>query len=224
MTSKLWEFYAIQLREAFSVLLDEASRGFDSITLTRTLRCLLVEGISIRDLRTILEATLAIESTSTADFCKFIIFEPNTGFHFPARDSRSMNDLDGEDFAECARIALRSYISHKYTQGSANLVVYLLDPDIEARLTRIEKEPLTQPEYEGMVAAIRQEVGLQPSTVQTPTILTTILVRRFLRRLIETDFPWLPVLSYQELSPNTNIQPIARIRFDFQSSHKFTIV
>jgi type III secretion protein V len=34
------------------------------------------------------------------------------------------------------------------------------------------------------------------------------------RKLIETDFPNLPVLSYQELSPDLNIQPIARITWD----------
>ena len=32
-----------------------------------------------------------------------------------------------------------------------------------------------------------------------------------MRKLIEKDFPRLAVLSYQELSPDMNIQPIARI-------------
>jgi type III secretion protein V len=36
-------------------------------------------------------------------------------------------------------------------------------------------------------------------------------IRRTVRKLIEPDHPNLAVLSYQELSPDMNIQPIARI-------------
>jgi type III secretion protein V len=39
-------------------------------------------------------------------------------------------------------------------------------------------------------------------------------VRRAMRKFIEKDFPRLVVLSYQELSPDMNIQPIARISLD----------
>ena len=36
-------------------------------------------------------------------------------------------------------------------------------------------------------------------------------VRRYIRKLIEQDLDELPVLSYQELTPEINIQPLARI-------------
>ena len=42
---------------------------------------------------------------------------------------------------------------------------------------------------------------------------STIEVRAILRDLLKYEFPTLAVLAYQELSPNLNIQPIARISF-----------
>jgi len=45
-------------------------------------------------------------------------------------------------------------------------------------------------------------------------LLTGMEIRRTVRKLIETSFPNLAVLSYQELSPDLNIQPIARISWN----------
>jgi type III secretion protein V len=36
-------------------------------------------------------------------------------------------------------------------------------------------------------------------------------IRRYVRKLIEQDLFELPVVSYQELTPDINIQPLARI-------------
>jgi type III secretion protein V len=36
-------------------------------------------------------------------------------------------------------------------------------------------------------------------------------VRNYLRKMIEQDLYDLPVLSYQELTPEVNIQPLARV-------------
>jgi type III secretion protein V len=37
-------------------------------------------------------------------------------------------------------------------------------------------------------------------------------VRRFIRKLIEADFPDIPVLSYQEIVPEMKIQPLGRVQ------------
>ena len=42
----------------------------------------------------------------------------------------------------------------------------------------------------------------------------TMEIRRYFRKLVELEFPHLAVLSYQELSPDMNIQPIARISLE----------
>jgi type III secretion protein V len=37
-------------------------------------------------------------------------------------------------------------------------------------------------------------------------------VRRYVRKLIETELEELPVISYQELTPDISLQPLGRIR------------
>ena len=53
-----------------------------------------------------------------------------------------------------------------------------------------------------------------PPTAQDPVVLTTALIRYRLRKALRGAFPRLSVLSYQELSPDMNIQPIARISLE----------
>ena len=36
-------------------------------------------------------------------------------------------------------------------------------------------------------------------------------VRRYIRRMIESELPELPVLSYQELATDITLQPVARV-------------
>jgi type III secretion protein V len=64
------------------------------------------------------------------------------------------------------------------------------------------------------LTVVRDEVGNLPPTAQNPVILTTQEVRLRLRKEVAHEFPHLNVLSYQELSPDMNIQPIARISSD----------
>ncbi len=86
------------------------------------------------------------------------------------------------------------------------------DPAIEKRIGNVPAEPLTSEESAELKEAVRLEVGSLPPTAQNPPVLLTSMdVRRVMRKLIEKDFPRLAVLSYQELSPDMNIQPIARI-------------
>ena len=51
-----------------------------------------------------------------------------------------------------------------------------------------------------------------------PVILAPMDIRRFMRKLIERDSPDLAVLSYQELDPGANVQPLERIKFVTQLS------
>jgi type III secretion protein V len=62
-----------------------------------------------------------------------------------------------------------------------------------------------------LIQAILEKVEELPIATANPVILTTIEVRKKLRNFIERDFPQLAVLCYQELAPELNVQPIARI-------------
>jgi type III secretion protein V len=183
-----------QLEQAFPALVKEVvPKAVSHFQLTDILRRLVEEEISIRDLRSILQAL--------------------------AEWGQVENDT--VMLTEYVRNALKRYISHKYTRGGNTLVVYLLDPQIEETVrssiqhTQSGSYLALEPEVtQEILTAVRNEVGNLPPTAQNPVILTTMEIRRYFRKLVELEFPHLAVLSYQELSPDMNIQPIARISLE----------
>ena len=58
---------------------------------------------------------------------------------------------------------------------------------------------------------IKKTVGKLPTNGHKPVLLSSMDIRRYLRKLIETDLYDLQVISYQELVPEVNIQPLARV-------------
>jgi type III secretory pathway component EscV/tetratricopeptide (TPR) repeat protein len=211
LTKEIVIFNLNLLRKAFPALVDTAVRRFNPEMITEILGDLLEEENSIRDLRSILESLLSMTGTTNVDFNKYIVFFPNAENLCPVIGEKKPEDLDSTDYADFVRMSLRRYISHKYMRGGNTLVVYLMDPKIEARMSDSAKNPLSGKEKSRLIDAVRDEIGSLPPTAQVPVILTTYLVRKPLWRLINEDFPNLAVLSYQELSPDMNIQPIARI-------------
>ncbi|HZN10943.1 MAG TPA: FHIPEP family type III secretion protein, partial [Blastocatellia bacterium] len=59
--------------------------------------------------------------------------------------------------------------------------------------------------------ALRREIATPPPSAQRPVVVTDMELRRFVRKMVELEFPQLAVLSYQELTPELNVQPVARI-------------
>ncbi|MBK8014540.1 MAG: type III secretion system export apparatus subunit SctV [Deltaproteobacteria bacterium] len=183
-----------QLEQAFPALVKETvPKVISPFQLTDILRRLIEEEISIRDLRSILQAL--------AEWGQV--------------------EHDTVMLTEYVRAALKRYISHKYTRGQNTLIVYLLDPQIEETVrssiqhTSSGSYLALEPEItQEILSAVRTEVGSLPPTAQNPVILTTMEIRRYFRKLVELEFPHLAVLSYQELSPDMNIQPIARISLE----------
>ncbi|MOA57441.1 Secretion system apparatus protein SsaV [compost metagenome] len=62
-----------------------------------------------------------------------------------------------------------------------------------------------------LVENIKRTVGDLAASQQRPVLLTSMDIRRYMRKMIEQDLYELPVLSYQELTQDINIQPLARI-------------
>ncbi len=214
LTTGVVEYSMSQLRQVYPAPVDAALKRFGKVTLTRILRDLLDEGLSIRDLRGILEGLLSINGTTDVDLSKYIVFFPGPGALCPVTKGKTFDRLDAVDYSDCVRMSLRRYISHKYTRGGNTLVVYLIDPQIEKRIGNVDEQQLTPEEREQLIEAIFGEVGSLPPTAQTPVLLTTFEIRKALRNLIEKEFPRLPVVCYRELSPDMNIQPIARISWE----------
>jgi type III secretion protein V len=155
------------------------------------LRRLVEEGLSIRNLRDILQAL--------AEWA-------------PA-------EKDPVVLTEYVRMALKRYITHKYAGGAPSLVVYLLDGAIEDAVRGAVQHTASgsylalEPDLShDILGAIRRALGDGARPGAPPVILTQMEIRRYVKRLVEVEHPRLAVLSYQELTPELNIQPVARIR------------
>ncbi|WP_394850462.1 flagellar biosynthesis protein FlhA [Pendulispora brunnea] len=167
--------------------------------LADVLRRLLEEGISIRDLRAILESLSSAAATQS----------------------------DPLQLSEFTRTQLRRAITYRLTRGAPHLEVCLLDTMIEDTVRRaISRTPegaflaLPPAQARDLIAAIqralteaaapeneeRAAAGMAPPRI----ILTQPDIRRFVRKLVEHDFPELTVVSFAELLPEVTLRPIAR--------------
>jgi flagellar biosynthesis component FlhA len=199
------------LAQVWPILVGQVKEQVDIDVLVRIIRGLADEEISFRNLRSILEAILSAQSRIDVDFSKYIVFSHHAS---GVTIGPTLGDYHKTvpDHLANVRNALRRYISHKYTRGGNTLVVYLVGPEIEVRL-RNPKE-LFPEERQALLTVVRNEVDNLPPTAQNPVILTTQEIRLRLRKEVAHEFPHLNVLSYQELSPDMNIQPIGRISSD----------
>jgi type III secretion protein V len=122
---------------------------------------------------------------------------------------------------EYVRLSLKRYISHKHSAGQNVLVAYLLEPSLEEVIRKAVRqtsagsflalEPATAKK---IVEKVRERVGDVATRDRMPVLLTSMDVRRYVRKLIEIELPDLAVLSHQELSDDINIQPLGRIKLD----------
>ena len=210
-TAHLTKYILESLRAAFPALLDAALQRFTLEQICLVLRSLLEEEISIRDMRSILESLLAINGTTDVDANRYIVFAPYAEQLCPVVQGTKLSDLTTCDYSSFVRASLKRYISHKYTRGGNTLVVFLLSPEIEERIGAGAAHPLSGEERTHVKQAVTDELGKLSSTAKNPVLLTTTDARRPIRKLLEADFPNLAVVSYQELSPDLNIQALARI-------------
>lgn len=192
-----------QLGEVFPALIDALYQQVSLDFATRVLRRLLAEQIPIRNLREIAELILRFD-TIVVDSRRHIVFDDR----FPVAEPLS-GPVDPETMTAYIRTGTKLALSHRLTRGQNTLVVYLLAPELEEALTSGAPEPGL---VDRLLAAIREESeGFPPGTTVRPAILTDASVRASLQALVGQEFPHLPVVAYQELSPALNIQPIARL-------------
>jgi type III secretion protein V len=158
------------------------------VLLTDVLRRLVEEGISLRNLRDILGAL--------AEWAP--------------------QERDPVALTEHVRVALRRAITYKHAGDSGVLAAYLLDPMIEDVIREGIQKNATgsylalEPQISrDIITAVGRALG--PEGANGAVLLTGVEIRRFVRRLVELEHPALAVLSFQELAPEAQIRPIARI-------------
>ncbi len=171
-------------------LVREVQRILPIQKISEVFQRLVQEEISIRNLRTILEALI----------------------------EWGQKEKDVILLTEYVRSSLKRYISYKFSKGKNILAAYLLDQDVEDLIRKgirqtsggsyLALDPAT---LSKLVNTVKKEVGDLSSLRQKPVLLTSMDIRRYVKKVIEQELPELPVLSYQELSPSITIQPLGKI-------------
>jgi type III secretion protein V len=179
------------VEKSFPDLVKEVTRLIPLQKMTDIFKRLIQEQISIKDLRTILEAL----------------------------GEWAQTEKDTVLLTEYVRSSLKRFISYKYSQGQSVLSVYILDPEIEDMVRGAIKQTsagsylaLDPDSVQLILQGVRNTVSAPPPGGQPPVILTAIDVRRFVRKLIEMEFTDISVVSYQEIVPEIRIQPLGRIQ------------
>ncbi len=172
-------------------LVREVTRLIPLQKLTEIFKRLIQEQISIKDLKTIMEAL----------------------------SEWAQSEKDTVLLTEYVRTSLKRYISYKYSQGQSVISVYLLDPEIEdmvrggIKQTSAGSYIALDPDTTQMILqAMRKTIVPPQAGIQAPVLVTAVDVRRFVRKLIEVDFPYLSVISFQEIVPEIKIQPLGRVQ------------
>jgi type III secretion protein V len=130
-------------------------------------------------------------------------------------------ERDAVALTEHVRAALRRAITFKHADARGVVPALLLDPMIEDAIREAVHKTATgsylalEPQISrDILAAIGRAVSAGPSEADGPgpVVLTNAEIRRYVRRLVENDHPNLAVLSYQELAPEAQVQPLGRVR------------
>jgi flagellar biosynthesis component FlhA len=203
-----------QLEEEF-LAVKAAKSKLSMQQITRVLRALAADELSIRNLIQILERLLDYDFLRTEPSQPVSIDEQRVPYGSP---SETWLD-EFADLVSFTRAGMRRYISNKYARGTRTLVVYLLDPKIEKMLVGRDSSGANEKkrswlygdEGDAVLDAIGKEITYLPPTALTPALLTTDEVRPGLAELVRYYFPRMSVISFQELSPEMNIKPVARI-------------
>jgi flagellar biosynthesis component FlhA len=166
-------------------------RYFTVPALRFVLRNLLREGISIRDLSKILE-----------------IIKDN--LH---------RTRDPDLLTEFVRAAFAPYLCNKYKNDEGYIEALLLDPVIETMVINSIKESsqvrwldLTPEDGLRLLTSLGDEMKKNQEFGLNPVLLCSPGLRRFLKRLLETSFPDLPVLSYNEIAPFSEVRSVGMVK------------
>jgi type III secretion protein V len=166
-------------------LVREAQRIVPVARLAEVLRRLVEEEVGVRNLRALLGGI--VESAE--------------------------RDTDIHTLTEFARIALRRELCHRFAPDGV-LRALLLEPDIENHLKQAVRvvgntqQLSIDPAFaERLIGAVAQAVA----RTGTPVLLTTIEIRRHLRKLIETELFDVTVLSFHELVPTLRMEVTGRV-------------
>ncbi|MBG9450308.1 flagellar biosynthesis protein FlhA [Cytobacillus firmus] len=182
------------VKESYPILVEEVTPNPLSVgEVQKVLAKLLKENISIRNLPVIFE--------TLADFAK----------------STSDTDL----LTEYARQALARQITNQFSQQGDSIKVVTLS----GRVEKMVAEGVQQTEHgnylsmdpavsQNILESIASQVEQLSLMEQTPIVLCSPAVRMYVRQLTERYFPQIPILSYNELEANAEVQSVGVVNID----------
>ncbi|WPU64697.1 flagellar biosynthesis protein FlhA [Peredibacter starrii] len=160
-------------------------------TVLKVMQALLREGVSVRDLRTILE-TLAEYGTGTKD---------------------------SEALTEYVRQALYRTITEKIKGSQGDVPLFTLDRSLEEAVARsiIHTDHGSQLNLDPKVtqtilASLNEKIEEATSQGEKMVILCSPVIRRHFKKLTEKFIPNMIVVSHNELSPEVNIRSLGTVR------------
>ena len=172
-------------------LVREVQRVLPLQKITDVLQRLVQEGVSIRDLKRITQTLI----------------------------EWGQKEKDSVLLVEYVRASLSRYISYKFSGGQNMVAAYLLDPSLEEKIRKsvrqtsggsyLAMDPAT---VRAILAVVKRTIGDLARIPQKPVVIVSVDIRRYFRKMIEKDYYELPVLSFQELSAEINIQPLGRLK------------
>ncbi len=160
-------------------------------TVLKVLQALLREGVSVRDLRTILE-TLAEFGTGTKD---------------------------SEALTEYVRQALYRTITERIKGSQGDVPLFTLDRSLEEAVARsiIHTDHGSQLNLDPKVtqtilASLNEKIEEATSQGEKMVVLCSPVIRRHFKKLTEKFIPNMIVVSHNELSPEVNIRSLGTVR------------
>ena len=182
------------LKESYPILVEEVTPNPLSIgEVQKVLAKLLKENVSIRNLPVIFE--------TLADFGKVT--------------------SDTDILTEYARQSLARQITSQYSQQNDSLKVVTVSGKVE----KVIADGIQQTEHGNYLAieptvsqrileAIASQVEQLSIMETTPIVLCSPAVRMYIRQLTERYFPHIPILSYNELEANVEVQSVGVVNVD----------
>lgn len=169
------------------------------------------------------EATRLLPVQRIADICQRLVQE-----HVSIRDLRTIlqalidwapREKDAVMLTEYVRSALKRQISYMHSRGQNMLPVILMEPQVEETIRKAVRQTsagaflsLDPGSSKRILDALERAAGPYRTSTQKPVLMVSMDIRRYVRRLIESKFYEIPVMAYQEVTPEITVQPIARLR------------
>ncbi len=176
------------LENRYDELVKEAQKALPLQKIAQIFRRLVEEDVSVRNTRIVLETIV----------------------EWAGREK------DPDVLAEYARVALARQICHRYADGDRYIAAYVIEQDIEDVVRDSitvssggSSLSLSAEQSRSLLSKIRDAIGSLSEHRSPPVILTAMDVRRFLRSFLDEHGVDCPIMSFKEVAPQYQVQPLA---------------